>query len=681
MGSVWLAERIDQRFDQRVAIKLLTRADHTRELFERFQAERRVLARLEHPNIARLIDGAETDDGIAFLIMEYVADAKSITAFVQDQNLSVVERIVLFRSVCAAIQFAHQHLIVHRDLKPANVLVTPSGQPKLVDFGIARLMTPNADANVKGDASTHGLRLTVAYASPEQRQGRPISTAADIYSLGILLHEVLTGQLPSSVKSETCGEQKKLEGELKSIVQRATAPEPQDRYPTAIALSEDLLRYVVRQPIFAHSSAISYRARKFLTRHKIGVIIASGYMITLLAVTATALEQAYRARRRFREVERLSHSVLFEIHDAIRDLPGATAARQLIVSRALEHLDWLVRDSRRESSLQLELANAYLRVGDVQGKPYTANLGDPLGALNSYIQAAELAKSVADSDRSSAISARTALSQAYESEGAVLSRLNRSDQASHSHRKALAIRQQLLHDDPSHAEQFERGIIADDLGLGDAVVSANRLNPTPGFQQSALSYYRPALALCEKLVASHPESSTDRFLLAALCSRIAIELSELAASDPDAASFPEASALHRRTIDIIEAELRREPGKAASERNLADELISLAYSQALFRQNLDQALQECARARALLTQLAHNDPSNVEAQQDLSSSYFVEGRVLQARGEFAAAATAYRQCLSILEPLVSAHHDNVETEFDLARVREALLAVSRVQAN
>ena len=682
MGSVWLAERIDQRFDQRVAIKLLTRADHTRELFERFQSERRVLARLDHPNIARLIDGGETDDGIAFFIMEYVADAESITAFVHRRNLSVRKRVELFRTVCGAIQFAHQNLIVHGDLKPANVLITTSGEPKLVDFGIARLVTTETDSSLpREEMSTARRHLTVAYASPEQREARTITTAADIYSLGIVLHEVLTGQLPPSLDSGASGEPAKLKPELKSIVKRATAPDPRDRYSTATALSEDLRRHLVRRPISAHSSTIAYRAGKFVSRHKVGVAIAIAYTITLLAVAAVAVEQAYRARRRFAEVQRLSHSVLFEIHDAIRDLPGATTARQLIVSRALEYLDRLAGDSRGETALQLDLAAAYLRVGDVQGKPYAPNLGDSFGALSSYQKAIDITAPLAAAESGASSSARAVLSQAYESLGSVQSRVHKPEDAARSHDLSLAIRTALLKSDPAHADQWERSIVANYLGLGSAIVNANRLHPTAESQRAAIENSRRALAVCERLVARNPRSAPDILSLVRACSAMGLGLTDLAAIEHDNAVFDEALSFHRRAIELVEGQLKNDPTSARNQRTLADELIASAYLRAFSGKDLDEGLAECRRANQIIRNQADADPANAEAQQDLSSTYFVEAKLLQAKGDFHHAEQSYRQCLSILEPLVSTHEDNVETQFDLARVHEALKVVSQPQIN
>ncbi len=191
MGTVWLAKRADQQFDKLVAIKLLKRGTDTDEVLRRFQAERRILARLEHPNIARLIDGGETDDGLPYFIIEFV-NGLSITEFCRTKRLTIDERLRLFLRVCAAVQVAHQNLIVHRDLKPANILITDEGEPKLLDFGIAKLLSNDGDAFEITTADRQ--HLTPAYASPEQVRGGSVTTVSDIYALGALLYEILTGQ-------------------------------------------------------------------------------------------------------------------------------------------------------------------------------------------------------------------------------------------------------------------------------------------------------------------------------------------------------------------------------------------------------------------------------------------------------------------------------------------------------
>ncbi|MDQ6655134.1 MAG: serine/threonine protein kinase, partial [Verrucomicrobiota bacterium] len=580
MGAVWLARRADERFEQLVAIKLLKRGTDTEEVLRRFRGERQILARLEHPGIARMIDAGETEDGLPFFVMEYVLGAH-LTTYARERNLSVAARLQLFGKVCAAVQFAHQNLVVHRDLKPANILVTPEGEPKLLDFGIARLLeTDGEDWQV---TAPENRIHTPAYASPEQVRGEPITTASDIYSLGAILYELLTDVAPhqfatarptATELARVIGEQdvrrpsavavkpearRRLRGDLDNIVLRAMAREPARRYSSASTLADDLRRHLAGRTVRARPDTMGYRAAKFIRRNRVlagaAVLFAAGLAVALVL---TILAER-RAERRFSEVRGLTNSYLFEIHDAIHDLPGATAARQLIVSRALEYIDRLATEARGDRALQLELANAYLKVGDVQGKPYTPNLGDSAGALRSYRNAVEIAVPIAAAERGHSSEARAILGRAYEALGAVQSRLSQWEDATASHQRAVAIREQLLKDDPAHAAEWQRGLVANDLGLGDAIVSAHRFKPEPGAQRRALEFYRRALPLCEALVAAPTANSTDAFWMSKTCSRIATQLSDVGAAEHDPAAYREAAIFHRRAVALDEQMLQADP--------------------------------------------------------------------------------------------------------------------------
>ncbi|HEY2139103.1 MAG TPA: serine/threonine-protein kinase [Chthoniobacterales bacterium] len=700
-GSVWLGERADNRFQQQVAIKLLKRGTDTEEVLRRFRLERQILARLDHPGIARLFDGGETDDGLPFFVMEYVAGGSSLTEFSRRRGLSVTARLELFRKVCFVVQFAHQNLVVHRDLKPRNILITIEGEPKLLDFGIARLLEPSDFPATDGSQTTapENRRLTPAYASPEQVDGGSITTASDIYSLGAVLYELLTEQLPyvfathhpapaelariignqaprrPSLAAIGADNRRRLQGDLDKIVLCAMAREPARRYGNASALADDLERHLTNRPVRARSSTWTYRTDKFVRRNRLAVATGALLILALAGGITSTLWEARRATRRFNETRALTNSVLFEIHDAIRDLPGSTPARRIIVNRALQYLDRLARESYGEPALQLELADAFLKIGDVQGKPYTANLGDSAGAIRSYSKAVTIVLPLARSEGDTALAAKGMLGRAYEKLGAVQSRLQLSIEAAQNQRRSLAIREELVGADPAHAEQWYRGIVANHLGLGDAVVSANRLQPVAGYQKAALEHYRQALPISEKLVAAHPESAADSSLLAKTCARIGTELTDLGVAENDRASFAEALPMQVRALDLTEAAFKSDPASVTSRRMFADSLLGLAYLRALSGDNLDQGLTECGRAGEIIQAQATSDPANVEARQDLSSTLFVTARLFQAKGDFKAAAQSYRRCLNILEPLVAAHPENVETAFDLMRVREGLHAI------
>ncbi|MEP6809076.1 MAG: serine/threonine-protein kinase, partial [Chthoniobacterales bacterium] len=354
MGTVYLAERADQQFKMRVAIKLIKRGMDTDAVLRRFQHERQILASLEHPNIARLLDGGTTDDGLPYFVMEYIKGER-IDHYAQQQSLSITARLELFRQVCSAVSYAHQHLVVHRDLKPSNILVTSDGVPKLLDFGIAKII--QADGAEALATMTMLPAMTPEYASPEQIEGTPATTLSDVYSLGAVLYELLSGcppyrlenrspqeltktittiqiEKPSTVVSGA-EDARRLRGDLDNIVLMAMRKETARRYRSVEQFSEDIRRHLAGRPVIARADTLSYRTGKFWQRNKLGVSAGVLLGVTLIGGIIGTSWQAQRARaaqaraeRRFNDVRRLAHSVLFDYHDAIKALPGATKVRE-----------------------------------------------------------------------------------------------------------------------------------------------------------------------------------------------------------------------------------------------------------------------------------------------------------------------------------------------------------------
>ena len=328
LGAVYLAARADDEYRKEVALKLIRRGLDTDDILRRFRTERQILAQLDHPNIARLLDGGTTDDGLPYFVMEYV-QGEPITAYCEQHHLQVKERLELFRKVCAAVSYAHQNLVVHRDLKPTNILVTSDGEPKLLDFGIAKLLS--ADDELMFTQTAPGLRaMTPEYASPEQVKGERITTASDVYSLGVLLYELLSGQKPYRLNTRTSEEiaraitdqeperpstaaaiatsnrrsdidlRKSLRGDLDNIVLMAMRKEPQRRYASVGQFSEDVRRYREGLPLVAHKDTVSYRLTKFIQRNKIGVAAAAVIALTLLGGIIATAWQAKRATEQAR---------------------------------------------------------------------------------------------------------------------------------------------------------------------------------------------------------------------------------------------------------------------------------------------------------------------------------------------------------------------------------------------
>jgi serine/threonine-protein kinase len=317
MGRVYLAEQEGEAFRRPVAIKLLREAGLFR---ERFRAEQRILAALEHPGIARLYDAGTTPDGRLFLALEYV-EGETLVAHAATRQLGLAERLRLFREVCEAVDYAHRHLVVHRDLKPANILVTAAGEPKLLDFGIAKLLQPEGGAAAETVAALRWM--TPEYASPEQVRGETISTASDVYSLGVILYELLTGERPYRLTTRTPEEvsravleqeprrpstaavsagglpqveRRRLRGDLDTIVLKALAKDPGRRYASAAELADDLERHLAGRPVRAQPDRLLYRAGKFVRRHVAGVAAAALALVSLVAGLGAAVWQARIAR-------------------------------------------------------------------------------------------------------------------------------------------------------------------------------------------------------------------------------------------------------------------------------------------------------------------------------------------------------------------------------------------------
>jgi non-specific serine/threonine protein kinase/serine/threonine-protein kinase len=417
MGAVFLAERADGEFDQQVAIKFVGSRLASSVMIRRFREERRILAVLEHPNIARLLDGGTTPDGMPYVVMEYVPGAP-IAEFCDTRRLNLRARLGLFRDVCGAVHYAHQRLVIHRDIKAGNILVTPEGTAKLLDFGIATLIEPGQTGEAR--ARTIVRALTPESASPEQIRGEPISIGADVYALGVLLYRLLTGQSPYRKSATTdaaliqaiCEEPprtpsdaeragdagvppaERIDRDLDLMVLKALRKEPERRYSSAEQFSEDVSRYLEGRPVLAAPDSPTYRVGKFLRRNVISVTAAAAALVAVLAGAGVAVYQARvaraeraRAEQRLGDVRRLANSFLFEFQDAIEQLPGALNARQLVVKRASEYLDRLSRESEGDVTLQRELATSYHRLGDILGGGGVSNLGDLKGAEANYLNA------------------------------------------------------------------------------------------------------------------------------------------------------------------------------------------------------------------------------------------------------------------------------------------------------
>ncbi len=414
MGSVWLAQRSDGRFERRVAVKFVNLALAGKGGEERFKREGSILGRLAHEHIAELVDAGVSPAGQAYLVLEYV-QGDPIDQYCDQHKLDVDARVRLFLDVLAAVAHAHANLIVHRDIKPSNVMVTTGGEVKLLDFGIAKLLEGEGQLGA-ATLLTHeaGSALTPQYAAPEQLTGRPVTTATDVYALGVLLYVLLSGQHPAGSGPHSPAELVKavleiepprasdaipadnsnliaerrgttpeklrrgLRGDLDTIVGKALKKNPQERYASVTGFADDLRRYLKHEPITTRPDTLAYRSAKFLRRNRAVVAFSAAAIALVIGSLATGLLIANRQRkaaeRRFEQVRQLANKFIALDND-IRGLPGSTKVRMEIVSDSLQYLTSLGSDVHRDKDLALEIAYAYVRVAHVQGDPTSPNLG------------------------------------------------------------------------------------------------------------------------------------------------------------------------------------------------------------------------------------------------------------------------------------------------------------------
>lgn len=368
MGAVYLAERDDPKLRQRVAIKLVRGGLGSGYLVQRFMEERQILASLSHPGIARLLDGAVTPEGVPWFAMEYV-EGVPLDRYCDERRLTVPERLALFCQVCDAVQYAHRNLVVHRDLKPGNILVTAEGHPKLLDFGIARLLSAEAGGEAGGVQM-----MTPQYASPEQRRGEPATTAADVYALGVLLHRLLTGRHPTplppvreaGVDGVAPAPDRLLRGDLGAIVRRAMHPEPEGRYEGAEQLAADLRRHAMLLPVHARARTRGYRARRFVQRNRWGVGVAAAVMALVMTFAVLSGTQARRIaleRDRAQQVEGFLLDLFYGANVYVGSGQAVTV-HELLDRGAAQIARGEVRQPETRARLFFALGKAYYAQGD-----------------------------------------------------------------------------------------------------------------------------------------------------------------------------------------------------------------------------------------------------------------------------------------------------------------------------
>jgi non-specific serine/threonine protein kinase/serine/threonine-protein kinase len=623
MGFVYSALREGDPLARPLALKLVRGAGASRALESRLRQEQQILARLQHPHIAALYDAGVTEEGQAYLVMELVL-GRPIDAWCAAQGLDTRRRVEIFRSVCGAVHHAHQNLVVHRDLKPANILVTAEGVPKLLDFGIAKLLAAGVEPESAPTATLLPM-MTPEYASPEQVKGLPITTASDVYSLGVVLYELLAGSRPYVLQTDSLAEivrvvctqeperpstavrragepaprrglAAQLSGDLDTIVIKCLRKEPERRYASAQELSEDLGRHLDGRPVRARPDTLGYRTAKFVGRHRLGVAAAAVALLGLLVGSGVALWQARaaeaaraRAERRFQEVRRLAGALLFDLHDEIVALPGSTKARQALVTKAQEYLESLSRDAAGDKDLQRELAAAYQRLGEVQGGARTANLGDSKAALDSQ-------------------------------------------------RRALAIREQLGRGEEAEPKDVE--------ALAFLRFTMGTLHRSMADFAEAEAALRDSTQLVEELIAGGRSTEDLRGRLAGTYQR----LSEVQARRGDGAGAERSA---RRALELALAFSNARPADLGGRINLAMAYYSHAERLAA-RGDYREALRLAGEARSRQEVLAAEQPLNMQSRFALAYTLSAIGSYHEALGERREAVESYERQLAVAQEMARA---------------------------
>ena len=664
MGEVYRAVRADGQYDKQVAIKLVRVGFDTSFVLERFRHERQILASLDHPNVAHLHDGGTTDDGAPYLVMELI-EGTPIDQYCENHRLGISERLLMFNQVCSAVQYAHQRLVIHRDIKPNNILVTAEGIPKLLDFGIAKILDPSSGAE-----TTLVRSMTPEYASPEQIRGETITTATDVYSLGVVLYKLLTGRSPYPEKmraplefanavceaepprpstirtplnctdnkfprteaSENSAKVKRaLRGDLDNIVLKALRKEPERRYSSVEQFAEDIRRHLKGLPVTAMKGSIRYRASKFARRNR--VVMAAGALvaITLVAGIWATIRQARiarrqadiasieraRAERRFSDVRELANSLIFEIHDSIQGLPGATPSRKLLLDRAVRYLDKLSQDSGGDLSLQRELAWAYHRLATVQGDTSQSNLGEVSAAQVSNQKAMALFEAVAKADPNN-LSDQLNLAMAYRGraffdiyETSGLAEINR----------ALAVTEPLMRNDANNLDlKNER---AQEYFILANIQDAN------GDRLQSIDSFRKVLDLRQDILSSQPSYPDIRHGVAKVTVLLAHEMGRFGSRD-------DALRLMKTGIAEFEALVRESRGDPGIVRELGSAEGRRGELE-LMAGDITAARADFHDARRRIERLARLDPENKMLQSDLWAVQFHDGRALSVAGRNAEA--------------------------------------------
>ncbi|HTM34727.1 MAG TPA: protein kinase [Vicinamibacterales bacterium] len=654
-GAVYLAERSDGSFAKRVAVKLLSSGFVP--LRDRFLRERDFLAGLEHPNIARLLDAGTTDDHLLYLVMEYV-EGLPIDRHCEERALRVTDRIALLLQVCAGVAYAHRHLIIHCDIKPENVLVTRDGQVKLLDFGIARPIS-------RLGTITRHRPATPAYSSPEQLQGEALTTASDVYSLGVLAHVVLTGSSPYALRTTRLDElvsavvtaepqrasltpglapqvARQLRGDIDTVLTKALAKDPARRYASVEQMAGDLERFRTGYPVLARPDSFAYWLRKSIGRHRLAAIMVAILAAGLFGTAILSMWQARLAEQRFDDLRAFAHTVVFDVNDALAPIAGTTAARKLVVETALRYLDRLFAEGSADAGLREELAAGYIGIGKVQGGAFLPNLGDAAGAVASFRKAIAIS-SIAPTRELERSRVEALISIAQLSVDPIA--------GAPEFAEAVDAANRLLDRDASDPKALR---LLADAYHGLATV-AHLTNDVPRHVAMATRQIETR----ERLRALGAPSWPDEASLARAIAQLALALEQRG-------DYEAALAQLERAHVLLETAIAGAGENQMLQRGLA-EVRSRKTPVLLALKRIDSAATEAEAAVSMLEPLVATDPANVQYHADLAYAWLRLGDARRAEGRLKDSLDLHRRALAVRRERAERHAGFIFVPWELTR--------------
>ncbi len=640
MGAVYLADRADGQFEQRVAIKVGARQAHGELFLQSFRAERQILASLNYPGIARLLDGGAADDGALYLAMEYV-EGTPIDSYCNEHSLSLPERLRLFQSICLAVQYAHRNLVIHRDLKPDNILVQADGSAKLLDFGTAKLISPAAEIAESALTSAGFHAYTPAYASPEQILGNPVTTASDVYSLGVILYRLLTGRPPYELKDyrtaeliavvcESEPEPTALNPELNAILLKCLRKTPEDRYRSVDELHDDISFYLQGRPVLARHASTRYRAWKFIKRNNVGAGVAMLLAATIVLGVAGILWQARIARSRYNDL--------------------------LVTDRFLAELIQLI---------QSDLLEAYLKMGNLQGNPYEQNLGDSPGGMATLQKALAISQRLVSQQPSDAHAIRI---NAFlrQSIGDVHYGMGQAKEAIEMGTAAATMLEGLA-GPKAPANVIMEAAVSHET-LGDEYGQSGR--GSMGDQKSALAEYQKALALVERALSVDPSYFRARRGIAMIQFKIGGQQLE---ADPQVALTSFLTAI--RTFDALPEKETATLGN----RRVRSNFLRKAGDAYEALEDWDAALAYYTKCLRMAESFAIVDPDDHRAQFELAIVLNHISIIQQAKGDRQAAYETSDRVRAALEGLLRRDPQNSIWRGHLSDVQLRMLGILRAK--